>query len=182
MDATIECSSPIDKQALNQLLGVFPFLREDKSACITSHRTDEYNCIAWAMGTDEWWIDPREAPGHWWPAGVPKDMRSSSLIRAFERVGFARCGDAAPEEGYDKIALYKDEQHDCWTHAARVLSAEVYHSKMGQSFDIRHRGGDIFRGSTYGMLYAFMKRPKKDGHLTADRISESEGTIEFLYP
>ena len=49
-----------------------------------------------------------------------------------------------------------------WTHAAKVLESNVYHSKIGESFDIHHSGGDVFAGSSYGSIYQFMKRKQSD--------------------
>jgi len=155
-----------------RLIGAFPKLEdEDDIFHIESPETSGYNCIAWAMGFDDRWVDYiLDSPKKWWPAGVSRDWHTDSLIAAFEAVGFEKCGDGKTEEGYDKVALYRvrpfqdpltDESIDAygWTHAARVIQENVFHSKIGQSFDIYHRSGDVFEGTDYGEIYQYMRRP-----------------------
>ena len=55
-----------------------------------------------------------------------------------------------------------------WTHAAKVLDRNVYHSKIGGSFDIKHSGGEVFAGSTYGTIYQFMRRKQTDRSICED--------------
>ncbi len=160
-----------------KLIDSFHHLSDDENFCITSRKTPSYNCIAWAMGFDDRWVDCYpdfdKARKKWWPEGVARDFNPDTLVSAFEMVGFVKCDDDSPEDGYDKVALYKVSPlvdpmtgkkiaDEGWTHAAKVLESNVYHSKIGESFDIHHSGGDVFAGSSYGSIYQFMKRKQSD--------------------
>lgn len=136
-----------------------PGIISDKHFKATSPRTNVYNCIAWAMGFIDRWVDFARMPGHWWPSGVSRDSKQTTLIEAFKAVGFEVCKDGEPQKGYEKVALYSLDGQ--WTHAARILSTSVYHSKMGRSWDVQHSSGDIFKGSAYGTIYCFMQRKKR---------------------
>lgn len=166
-----------------ELIEAFQKLSDDDNFCITSRKTPSYNCIAWAMGFDDRWVDCYpdfdKARKKWWPDGVARDFRPETLVKAFEKVGFEVCEDDVPEEGYDKMALYKVSPlvdpmtgtviaDEGWTHAAKVLDRNVYHSKIGGSFDIKHSGGEVFAGSTYGTIYQFMRRKQTDRSICED--------------
>lgn len=161
------------------LVNWFPKLKSDPHFSITSPLTDVYNCIAFAMGTQEMWIACANPNGTfaWWPPTVERTMNPQSLINAFAYMGFQQCDNPLPEEGYDKVVLYKtfaeDIQEYEWTHAAKVFSDNELHSKVGSYKDIHHRDGDIFEGTDYGQEYAYMKRPIADRHLTQDRLPSS---------
>jgi len=162
----------------------FPKLEKDILFDITSPQTDEYNCIAWAMGFNDRWVDCwPEVEGHWWPPIEVCDLKPESLVKAFEYVNFVKCKDCDSEDGFEKVALYmlddginpETGNHEpIWTHASRVLSDKECHSKMGQSFDVHHSNGDIFEGSCYGHIYAFMKRKLSDRQIIDDIISEGD--------
>ena len=169
-----------------QLIDFFHHLSDDENFCIMSRKTPCYNCIAWAMGFDDRWVDcyPDSvmARKKWWPDGVARDFKPETLVKAFESVGFVICDDDTPEDGYDKVALYKVSPlvdsttgkkiaDEGWSHAAKVLDKNVYHSKMGELFDIHHSGGNVFAGSSYGFIYQFMKR-KQSKRSICDNIHQ----------
>lgn len=156
-----------------KLIAVFPNLEDERDVFhIKSPETGSYNCIAWAMGFDDRWVDYiLDRPKKWWPKEVNMDWHPDSLIKAFCAVGFEQCEDDKCEEEYDKVALYKvrpyfeplsgkwiDEWG--WAHAAKVVGEGRYHSKIGESFDIYHRNGNVFEGTSYGIIYCFMRRLK----------------------
>lgn len=155
-----------------RLKEAFPKI-EDPSGVfhITSPETSGYNCIAWAMGFDDRWVDYiLNSNKKWWPKGVPLDWHPETLITAFEAVGFEKCDDGKPEDGFDKVVLYKVRpfldpltghmiNEYGWSHAAKIIEEGIYHSKIGPSFDIYHRGGDVFEGTDYGEIYQYMRRP-----------------------
>ena len=141
---------------------------------VKSPATDVYNCIAYAMGSEDIWVASGGAPYGWcawWPAGVARDLTPESLIAAFKAVGFEQCDNALPEAGYDKVVLYRryDDKLKCviWTHAARVVGVHRLHSKFGRIYDAQHNDGDVFEGYLYGEEYAYMRRRESDRNLTA---------------
>ena len=168
-----------------------PALEHDGHFHISSEATTEYNCIAWAMGFNDRWVDHIPGDGKnlkkWWPEGVPRDFHPDCLIKAFEAVGFECCSDDSTEEGYEKVALFKMEPFYCridpytilkfpvaWTHAAKVLSQDTYHSKMGPLFDIYHGSGDVLQ-SSYGKIFQFMRRRVEDKKIIDQIIAQELG-------
>lgn len=170
----------------------FGNLSTDTNFHVKSPETGAYNCIAWAMGFQDRWVDYIPSSSQhkkWWPKNVNRSYLPSDLVHAFESVGFELCVDDGEEDGYEKVALYKvapfyepiskEMKPEGWTHAARVISKDVYHSKMGPSFDIHHSSGDVFAGTTYGTVYAFMKRPIKDRQAVIDFVASTEPRLSY---
>ena len=149
-------------------------LKSDPNFKLTSQPTYRYNCIAFAMGMSDRWVDVANLPWHWWPP-VQKDDTINSLIAAFEYFGFEKCGmDDNIDEKYDKVVLYgKDNQ---WQHAAKVVAPNVYHSKFGESFDGTHSSGNVL-SVKYGDPYVVMRRKKILAHTTDDLKGAFEGFI-----
>lgn len=167
----------------------FSQLEEDSAFEVTSPCDRCYNCIAWAMGFDDRWVDDYpDTPSKrkWWPSGVAKDHTPQGLISAFEAVGFECCESPEMEDGYDKVVLYKSSEHvdpvtgvnvpEQWTHAARVIGNNLYHSKMGESFDIHHSGNNVFSQSSYGIEYQSMRR-RIEGRSITEAIIAKEPSI-----
>ncbi len=158
-------------------------LNADPNFKLTSAQTYRYNCIAYAMGMDDRWVDTLNVPWHWWPP-VKKDMSLDSLITAFEYLGFEACDmDDSIENGYDKVVLY--QKNDEWQHAARVVEVNKYHSKFGESFDGTHSSGDVLE-IEYGNPYQVMKRSREKAHLTeelkGDFVGHSRSIISIPTP
>lgn len=152
-------------------------LKNDPNLCITSPQTFRYNCIAFAMGMDDRWVDSVPLPWHWWPLNVPKEQSCAALKEAFVYFGFEDCGmDDTMEEDYDKVALYQKDGF--WTHAARVVDTGIYHSKFGSSYDGRHSNGDVLQ-KQYGDVYVIMRRRKADSVLTEQRKGNAPGVIHL---
>ncbi len=122
----------------------------------TSPETIDYNCIAWAAGDVKNWWDPID---HYWPLGVERKLTLEAFIKAFETLGYIVCSDAIKEEGFEKIAIYKD-QEGYPSHAARQLDSGCWTSKLGKMEDIEHDALDGFEDSIYGSVAVLMKRPK----------------------
>ena len=95
---------------------------------ITGQASDEYNCIAWALGisTQRWAYD---RPEDYWPPSLPRDKHIWTLMRLFGGEGFSLCEDDAPEPGYEKIALYAFAGQ--FTHVSRQLEDGRWTSKVG---------------------------------------------------
>jgi hypothetical protein len=148
-----------------QIFDAFPDLRHDPNFKLLSPCTYEYNCIAWAMGLDNVWVDPFPDAGHWWPDGVERGLSPEHLIAAFKAVGFEISSDAEPEAGFDKVALYKNG--DEWSHATRIVERGIESSKFGSAWDGQHSHNlchdetDGKVSNPYGNIFAYMKRRKK---------------------
>lgn len=146
-----------------ELIDVFPNLNTDSNFIITSPTTSSYNCIAWAMGYNNRWVQPINIPNidnknarfNWWPPGVEVSVKCEALIEAFVALGFELTDNTHYELGYDKAVLYTNGQN--WTHASRIVAEGIEHSKFGESWDASH-GCNKFNSTVYGYPYAYMKR------------------------
>lgn len=136
----------------------FPNLK-NSGYSITSPATIEYNCIAWAAGDAGAWWEPDQMNLSYWPPEIPRENTLEAFIKAYELLGYGICKDANHEEGFEKIAIYVDDNGKP-THAARQLSSGRWTSKLGQLEDIEHSTLDGLRGLVYGTIAVFMKRPK----------------------
>lgn len=97
-------------------------------------------------------------PGYYWP---PKALRSEGiegLVSAFQEIGYEQCGGEAVEPGFEKVALYVD-QDGFWTHAAKQLAGGEWTSKLGDCEDIRHRTPHAVASTLYGQVMYYMRRP-----------------------
>lgn len=163
------------------LANVFPDLANDANFRILSECTDVYNCIAWAMGYTDRWVDHFIGAGHWWPNGVARNTNPETLIAAFQAEGFEISENYLFEEGYSKVVLYKNTDKEEWTHAARIITSEIEYSKFGRAWDGQHSHNVLCRTSngkeqqSYGVAYAYMKR--KDA--TESKKAPIGGTISI---
>lgn len=149
-----------EETEVNKIFAAFKKLRTDPNFKITSKKTQKYNCIAWAMGFNDRWVSYIYDPTFWWPENAEsRGNKPSDLKAAFSALGFTECPSGDIESGYDKVVLYQKD--GIWTHAARVISDNVCHSKLGESYDVHHSDGNIFEGSCYGDVFCYMKRRHK---------------------
>lgn len=124
---------------------------------ITSPSTPEYTCIAWAAGDTERWWWPLTGSFAYWPSNVPVQETLAAFIKAFATLGFMPCDGSHMEQGYEKVALYID-QNGKPTHAARQLPNGRWTSKLGKIEDIEHELDGV-TGSVYGSVAQILKRP-----------------------
>ncbi len=54
--------TPFNRQ---ELIRAFPDLGADPNFHILSDTSDVYNCIAWAMGYEDRWVEPEIGAGLW---------------------------------------------------------------------------------------------------------------------
>lgn len=148
-------------------IGVFPDLVNDGSFVVTSDCDLLYNCIGFAIGYKDLWISlgRENIPWFWWPDSVPYNDSQDSLVKAFEYFGFEICNDDIPEANYDKVALYAKDRK--WKHAARIIGPDLYHSKLGEGYDIHHGPGAVLNrannpNNSYGEPFAYMRRKITD--------------------
>jgi hypothetical protein len=123
-----------------------------------SGTTQDYNCIAWAIGEIHrpWW--PDGAPHYYWPPDITPDETLEAFIAAFEKYGgYEVCVGAHHEWRFQKIALYVGDWGEP-THAARQTWTGVWHSKIGDNIDLTHKTLDYLAGGIYGAPACTMKR------------------------
>src|SRR5262249_24346848 len=95
-----------------RLKRLFPNLKSGHVR-VTSRKTRQYNCIAWAVGISDRWWDPN--PGYGWPVSLNYDTLNDIdtieiLEQAYKSIGFIVCEHPNWEEGYETIALYADQE------------------------------------------------------------------------
>lgn len=129
---------------------------------ITSPKTDQYNCIAWAGDDDTEKWDPDSASGRYWPdqsVGVPRTLDEDSFVKLYEAEGgYKECDNGDLEHGFEKIAIFAGLNKEV-THAARQLQSGQWTSKLGDWEDIEHADVTGLEGGFYGKVARFLKRP-----------------------
>ena len=154
-------------------------LKSDVNFKLSSPFSFQYNCIAFAMGMTDRWVDHGDIPWHWWPP-VERGSSVEHLKNAFRYFGFEECGmDDTIDDQYDKVALY--QLADCWTHAARIVASGIFHSKFGESYDGYHSSGDVLQAQ-YGNVCLIMRRLKTDSRLTDERKGIAPGEMHLNIP
>lgn len=123
---------------------------------VTSLKSEEYNCFAWAAREDDRWWQPIPGEQFYWPEGVPQEETLEAYILAYKTLGYEICNGDTLEAGYEKIALYIDSS--CIpTHAARQLPNGKWTSKFGWLEDIEYEL-DGLTGDRYGVVSQIIKR------------------------
>lgn len=134
----------------------FPNLKS-RGYRITSPATPAYNCIAWAANdTQNWWW-PVALGGYFWPAGSPFSATVADFTETFSQVGYELSESETWEQGFEKLAIYADENGDP-THIARQLNSGTWTSKLGESEDIEHSDLADLEGDCYGRAVRILKR------------------------
>ena len=144
---------------VDRLDDLFPALR-GTGFLVTSPRSRDYNCIAWAAGDTAvwWWPDPDpDNDAIHWPAGVPREETRAAFVAAFATPGYQPCPTEDQEPGWEKVALFAGPD-DVPTHAARQLPSGRWTSKLGFLEDIEHALHDL-EGVWYGTVVQVLKRP-----------------------
>ena len=136
----------------------FPGLAQGGYA-VTSAHDKKYNCIAHAVGDtgNWWWPVPPDAKEIFWPAGLTRAETLAAFHEAFGSLGFHQCSTEDPEPGFEKIALFANDQ-GVPLHAARQVASGRWTSKLGEREDIEHALHDL-EGEAYGSVVLIMKRP-----------------------
>lgn len=146
------------------ILDSFPSM--DSRFSITSPDDEEYNCIAWSVNDTKqwWWPTPKGQsrwPGKYWPPGVDHEETLPAFTAAYKLFSFAVCDNKEFEDGYDKVAIYVDQDGKV-THAARWWKDDLgWSSKLGEANDICHHLLEAIEGESYGAVAQIMKRPRK---------------------
>ena len=139
------------------LASLFPTMAQTGYA-ITSPEDWRYNCIAWAVGDMRQWWEPLR--GSYWPPGVPREYTLAAYTRVFAIHGYVSCDNAELEPGFEKVALFTNEE-GAPTHAARQLASGIWASKLGELEDIEHTTLHALEGAAYGKVAQVMKRARR---------------------
>jgi hypothetical protein len=147
----------------------------------SSKATTDYNCTAFAVGdeTRRW-----EPYGYYWPAGLPQDYSTDTLIEAYKKEGFEVCDDGAPVEGREKIVIYT-KKPGVWEHVARQEPDGRWKSKLGDWEDIIHEHPESLICADYGTPEIFMERarsPKPAEVKEAESLTPSASSGESPDP
>jgi hypothetical protein len=127
---------------------------------ITSPRTRDYNCIAWAAGDTRYWWWPDADPDNdaiFWPAAVAREETVAAFQAAFATLGYQPCPSDSLEPGFEKVALFVGAD-GLPSHAARQLPDGRWTSKLGRLEDIEHTLQDL-SGDAYGTVAVVLRRP-----------------------
>lgn len=102
---------------------------------------------------------PAPGTGYYWPGDALGDENDDidALKRAFAAIGFEECEHGALETGFRKVALY-GLKNDEWLHAALQEPSGEWTSKLGPSYDIRHKTPQCLEGPAYGTVACFMRK------------------------
>ena len=122
----------------------------------TSQASLRYNCIAWAASDVERWWWPDLLKQRYWPANATREESLAAFQEAFGSLGFVVCQDEDLETGFEKIAIFADDEVP--QHAARQLANGRWTSKLGELEDIEHALHDL-EGVEYGKVLVLMRRP-----------------------
>jgi hypothetical protein len=96
------------------------------------------------LGNATAWYEPEE------------DYSLLGVVDFFVQHGFEVCADDEAEIGYEKIALFSQDNQE-FTHVAKHLKGNLWTSKLGFSHDVSHTLQAIQSG-IYGNIHTFMKR------------------------
>ncbi len=75
---------------------------------VTSPRSQEYNCFAWAAGDQERWWQPTPEDQFYWVEGVPMEETLSAYIQAYQTLGYKPCEDRTIESGSPCISTMRE--------------------------------------------------------------------------
>jgi len=131
---------------------------------IESCSTDDYNCLAWAMGDCSQPWSPSLQGGYYWPPDLVVGLPVVEVVaELFRRDGYAECGDSGLVAGAEKVAIYADSFREV-RHVARQLSSGWWASKLGDLGDIEHATLELVECGLYGRV-----APDREILLTSDR-------------
>src|SRR5438270_518391 len=99
--------------------------------------------------TTDWWWPVGTGKTHW-PDGVPRVVTLEAFRAAFATLGYVICPSEELEAGFEKIALFANDQ-GIPRHAARQLASGRWTSKLGKMEDIDHALRDL-EGTLYGSV------------------------------
>ena len=127
----------------------------------TSEKTDDYNCLAWALGLMRSWIDPYNhsiTPGKYWPPGISEDWSITTAREVLRQNGYTEETTIEDvESGWEKVAIFGKGGDDL-QHFARQLPNGNWTSKLGIQIDIENQDLECLKGDVYGERRLILKR------------------------
>ncbi len=132
----------------------------------TSEDDIVYNCIAHTAGDkSNWWEcypwGPVDIPGYYWPPNAKIGLELEALVSVYETLGYVLCDGPELEMGFEKVALYANENSE-WRHAAKQLPDGKWSSKLGEIEDVSHANPDDVSNDINGNVSLYIKRPKAE--------------------
>jgi hypothetical protein len=122
----------------------------------SSAPTFEYNCLAWSVHRQDVWMWPDEREQFAWPIGMVRGDTLANLRSFFERIGFSVCFSEHLEPGFEKIAIYG--QNDIPEHVARQLPNGTWTSKLSGGIDVEHDTLNVLEHGKYGVVRTIMQK------------------------
>jgi hypothetical protein len=110
------------------------------------------------MEIDRWWW-PDSMFIYFWPNDVPREETIEAFEQAFSLLGFSPCKNGDYENGYERVALFLDDEKKP-THMARQLDSGKWTSKLGGLEDIEHDLTGV-EGKEYGKVAHCLKRSRR---------------------
>lgn len=135
----------------------YPNLNDGNSR-VTSPLCVLYNCIAWTVGNQIRYIWPDSDNSYGWPPTIPREATVAAFVQFYRLCGFIACADSALEHGYEKVAIFAD--NDGVQHASRQLDNGNWTSKLGDLADVEHITLAAVAGGEFGEPVAYMRRAK----------------------
>jgi hypothetical protein len=102
-------------------------------------------------------VPPDIVPGC--PSAVPQNDTVDAFIQAFATNGYSPCADGLVEFGHTKVVLFV--VGTTVEQAARLLTKELWWSKMGSEEDIEHEINAV-SGPLYDQPVQFLRRPEPE--------------------
>jgi hypothetical protein len=80
-----------------------------------------------------------------------------NYVKVFELRGYAVCPDSSFEQGFEKLAIYQEDDSS-FTHIARQLPNGLWLSKLGPYEDVQHKTPEALTDDDYGFPSIYLRR------------------------
>src|SRR5262249_34826352 len=135
-----------------------------------------------------WPYGEEPAPiGVYWPPGIPHATKVETFVKAFEGLGYRRCGSRSFEFGYQKVAIYAWDEDSVKHMARQQFWGHGWLSKPGILEDIVHptlesiESDEPYSGNDYGRVFQVMKRSWLTGILNRGLLRSTWYALRFCW-
>jgi hypothetical protein len=147
-----------DLSSLEKIEFHFPLLAGGVGYTDTSDATNEYNCLAWALGINWTRYDPEpQCAGYYWFPGVERKWNERNIRQIFQNHGYEEADNYDLEDGYEKIVFYISADGEP-QHFSRQLPNGRWTSKLGDLNDIEHDTLECIAVEDYGRPQVVLQR------------------------